>query len=750
MTFARSLLALPLFALLFFALMAAGIAIAPPPVSENVAASEFDAIEARARLSRILGDEAPHPIDSARQDETRAALIKEIEALGFTPEVRETFACRPSPEAPLIDCMMVRNVVFGIGPEEGPAVLAATHYDSVPAAPGASDAGIGIAAWLEVARALANTHLERRVIFLFTDGEEIALIGAWVFATQDKDMADVEAIINLEARGTRGPALFFETNRPNADAIAAFSGAPRGMANSIMADVYEILPNNTDVTELRRDGTDIINIALLEGLEHYHTPQDSLASQDPRSLQHMGDIALHVTRTLAGAPDRGDSQDLVYTDIAGRVFLSAPAGIARVLLALCVLAAFALFWRVGGVGRWRALALPPLALIFAGASAFAIGALFDALRGGGASFWVAHPEATRAWVILLALLGAAAAQALLRVGGATQAGVAAMFWFGALGFALTFVTPGISILFVIPLLVFVVSALIAFAWAPAQRIGASAAGVITLLVWAPLFYLVELALGYSMPYANALVAAVIVLPWLGALVATQEQSQSPTPVLTLVGALALALAWAGLSPSYSPQKPRGLNLTYVSNGVTSEAYVTAGSTRRRLPESLSSMGAFAPLRVAPGDSADTWAASAPIEQVSRPTFEGVRYDDAAREWRATLRTNGAYRTTLRIPRHAGAIAARLRGAEADFERTGGAGDFVNLACQGRSCDGAEVVIKLAEDAAALPWYVLGQYPTTTTEASRTFIARRGDDATPIQFGDSILTIDVLDGPGQAR
>lgn len=216
MTFARSLLALPLFALLFFALMAAGIAIAPPPVSENVAASEFDAIEARARLSRILGDEAPHPIDSARQDETRAALIKEIEALGFTPEVRETFACRPSPEAPLIDCMMVRNVVFGIGPEEGPAVLAATHYDSVPAAPGASDAGIGIAAWLEVARALANTHLERRVIFLFTDGEEIALIGAWVFATQDKDMADVEAIINLEARGTRGPALFFETNRPNA------------------------------------------------------------------------------------------------------------------------------------------------------------------------------------------------------------------------------------------------------------------------------------------------------------------------------------------------------------------------------------------------------------------------------------------------------------------------------------------------------------------------------------------------------
>src|SRR5690606_16460116 len=119
---------------------------------------------------------------------------------------------------------------------------------------------------------------------------------------------------------------------------------------------------------------------LLDGLENYHTPQDSLASQDPRSLQHMGDIALHVTRTLADAPDRGATGEVVYTDLAGRAFISAPSWTGPAALALSALIAFAAFWRAGSAGRWRAFALAPLALVLAGLGAFIVGYALNALR----------------------------------------------------------------------------------------------------------------------------------------------------------------------------------------------------------------------------------------------------------------------------------------------------------------------------------------------------------------------------------
>lgn len=736
--------ALVIFALLFAVLMGAGFALTPPPLRTANAPEQFDAAAARERLARILGNEAPHPIDSDRQDFTRAALIAEIEALGLKPEVRERFACRPHPNNPLIDCMMVRNILFSIGSADGPIILAATHYDSVPAAPGASDAGIGVAAWLEVARVLSQEQLTRRVVFLITDGEEIALMGAHVFATQDPEMEEAQALINLEARGTRGPALFFETNQPNADAIAAFAGSPRGMANSVMADVYEILPNNTDVTEFRRDGLDVINIALLDGLENYHTPQDSLASQDPRSLQHMGDIALHVTRTLASAPDRGGSGEMIYTDLAGRAFVSAPSWAGQVVLALAALIALAMFWRAGASGRWRAFAIAPMSLILAGVGAFAVGYAFSALRGG-AEYWFAHPEAARAWVILLAFVALAKAFWLLRAADAAQAGAAAMAWFALLGFGLSFVTPGIAILFALPAGAYAVLALVSIGWSPALRIGAGLACVLTLLVWAPLFNLVELALGYSMPAANGLVAALILLPFVGVLAQVQGAARWFWPTLALGAGALGAVAWGVLSPSYSPARPLSINVNYVSDGAAGEARIVAGPARRALPPALAAAAPFAPLRVMPGDRAESWAAPAAAEEVARPAFENVTVttDASPRTWRAMLRTNGSYRTTLRIPREAAPLRASVQGVEAAFSETGEGGDFVNLACQGRACDGVEIVVVTEANGADAPWYLLGLYPVTTTEASRAVIAARGPAGTPIQFGDAVATVDSV-------
>ncbi|HYD86227.1 MAG TPA: M20/M25/M40 family metallo-hydrolase [Vitreimonas sp.] len=731
--------ALFILALLFAALMSAGALVEPPPLRAANAAHQFDAAAARARLGRILGDESPHPVDSAAQDVVRARLLTEIRALGFTPEVREQFVCRG--EGLRIECAMVRNVLFSAGPERGPAILAATHYDGVPAGPGASDAGVGVAAWLEIARMLRDEALERRVIFLISDGEEQALLGAQAFV-QSGGMEEVGALVNLEARGTRGPAVFFESNQPNADAAAAFARAPRGMANSVMADVYALLPNSTDVTALTRPGLDVVNIALLEGLEHYHTPQDSLASADVASLQHMGDSALATVRAFAGGPDRGDATPLVYTDIASRLFVRAPAWAAQGALGVSVLIAAFAFWRAEMQGRWRAFAAPAAVLLIAGLSAAAAGFALDALRPGG-TYWFAMPAWTRAWCALAAL--AALPLALM----ATRAprngeliGAAAMLWFALLGFVASFLLPGISILFAIPALAYALFAAIGFFWTPARTVGAIAAALLTLLVWAPALYLTELALGFEFPFASAALMALAAMTWLGLLVRGQGETRWRGAAAVLGAGMIAAAIGAALAPAATSARPAPLNLNYFVDVDEGRARVLAGSAARPLPAPIAAAADFQPERVLPGDRLPSWAAPAALAPAPAPTLTDIAVAEAGGERivRATLAMNGAYRASLRIPRAAAPRSASVAGVSAGFGERDGAGEFVSLACQGRACDGAAIEIVLSGDGDTGEWFIIGQTPGAPARPAAPIRAARPAETTPIQFGDTVVTL----------
>ena len=80
--------------------MCGGIVYDLPAVRTANAPDQFDATGAIARLTRVLGRQVPHPVDSTAQDEVRASLLHEIEALGLKPEVRETSICRPQPRGP--------------------------------------------------------------------------------------------------------------------------------------------------------------------------------------------------------------------------------------------------------------------------------------------------------------------------------------------------------------------------------------------------------------------------------------------------------------------------------------------------------------------------------------------------------------------------------------------------------------------------------------------------------------------------
>lgn len=731
----RQFLILALLALLFAIFMGGAAVLQPSPVRASNSENQFGAAAAIARLERMLGDETPHPVDSDAQDAVRERLLAEIEALGLTPIVRDDFACRPATDGQAMHCARVRNIVFEIGPDEGSAVLAAAHYDSVPAAPGAADDGLGIAVLLESARILRDQQLARRIIFLISDGEEPGLIGAYSFATSDPLMESVEALVNVEARGTRGPATFFESNQPNADAIAAFAGAPRGIASSVMANVYELLPNSTDVSVLTRDGLDVVNLALLDGVEDYHTPQDSLASLDPRSVQHAGDIALYTLARFASTADGGNATEMVYADLGSFVFLSMPRTAAQIVLGVSLLVAFVAFWRTGRDNRWRAFASPLVALILATALAFAAGLVLTFVRPGESYAW-AHPEPARAWCILFALFGALLALMLARgPRNPSQAEAAGFFWYAALGFAASFALPGATIFYAVPALVFALGVLAAFAWKPAQTIGAGLAALLALAIWAPSIALTEIALGFEHPFAFTLLMVMVVFTALG-FIARLSPERVRTPAL-IVGVLALAGVVASAAvPAATPARPSPLNVVYVLDTTANDARLALGTAERRLP---SNFEGFSAEPLLPGDSANSWVTPSPVHAVPTPTLADISVTTANGERivRARLVATGMGRVILRIPATARPLRAALNGAAAELS----ADDFVSIICNGRACDGAALEVVLAEEGDAdADWFVIGQTPGFTTPESVALIARRPADRTPIQNGDGAISI----------
>lgn len=734
---------LALIAALFLVFMTAGAAVEPPAL-RPAGAPGFDARAAQARLRTIIAPEIAHPVDSAAADVVRANLMREITALGLRPEIHEAFACRPQPRYPLIDCGHVRNVVFSMGPDHGPAILAAGHYDSVPAGPGVTDDGMGMSVLLEVARELSHTQLTRRVVFLLSDGEEQALLGAYAFSQSDPLMGDVQSLIELEARGTRGPAVFFESNQPNADAVRTYASVARPVANSITANVYGLLPNSTDVTVLKRPGLDVINIAVLEGLEDYHTPQDSFASQDLRSVQHIGDQALTVIGAWATSADRDEHQELVYTDILSRFFISLPAWLSIALLTVSAAIAFFAFWRSGPEQRWRALALAFASILASALLGAVVWGLFALLLRPGDAFWWAHPEVSRAWCLALGLLGAPlTVLAFGRAMSAAQTEASAQFIFAALGLLLTLVMPGISILFLAPAAFYALGVLAAFAWKPAQIIGGVLAAITALIIWAPMLALNELALGFQFPFANAMLFALAVLPWLGVLARLKGAANWRTPSLVLSVAALAAIVAAALTPSATPARPLPLNISYFYNATANQARILAGSARRALPRELTSAFSFAPEIMLPGDQTPYWSAPASAQPTPAPALQNITItpmENGDRELHAQLRMNGVYRIYLRIPNEARAQHVRMNGAEADYSDVGTSEelpDYVMLGCEGRSCDGAELTVTLGAN--ATDWSIIGLTPGAAAPAQAA-IARRPATRTTVQFGDSTVTL----------
>lgn len=283
----------------------------------------------------------PHALGSPGHARVRTYLIGVLRDLGLQPQVQEatvagllTNAQSVSPSGALFGAASRIGYAYNViarlkGRQPGKALLLVAHYDSQPNTLGAADDGAGVAAILETSRALRQANpLQHDVILLFTDGEENGLFGAKAFLRHPW-AKDVGFILNLEARGNRGPSLTFEMSSQNGWIVEQLAkAAPYPMATSLMYEVYQKLPNVTDFTIFREAGYAGINSAFMDGFVHYHKLSDSPDNLSQNSLQHHGDNLLALTRHFGNISlDQVKAPDKVFFNGVGTWLVHYPTGL---------------------------------------------------------------------------------------------------------------------------------------------------------------------------------------------------------------------------------------------------------------------------------------------------------------------------------------------------------------------------------------------------------------------------------------
>lgn len=413
----------------------------PAARGADAPADAFSTARAWPALEVVAAE--PHPLASARQVEVRAFLEGELERLGVAFE-RQPWSVERNDFTHEGVNLLARLPAREPGATR---VLVVAHYDSRVGAPGAGDDGAAVAAMLECLRALALEAPRRNALeFLFTDGEELGLLGAFAYTSQPAALADVGCVLNFEGRGNAGPAILFETGRDDRAWIEAYAAcATRPLGSSLGPAVYERMPNDTDFTLFRRAGLPGLNFAWIGGGSAYHRAADSVENLDPRALQHHGETMLALARHLGEADlaalgaERGNA---TFFTLPGNLFVHYAAGWDRAVLALAILTVLASLAGALRSGRVTLAALG-LGLVAAPLAALLGAALVAAptlgVRGAAGLLLTASAAhgngASTTWLLVGMVASAFAVAALVarRLGPRTRAGLAAgalLVWLG--------------------------------------------------------------------------------------------------------------------------------------------------------------------------------------------------------------------------------------------------------------------------------------------------------------------------------
>jgi hypothetical protein len=568
-------------------------------------------------------------------------------------------------------------------------------------------------------------------MLLFNEGEELGLVGARAFLA-DPLSRNVDSLINLEARGVRGPVNMFETSRPNATPIAIYASAvARPAANSLSTDVYRLLPNYTDVNSFAERGWLTFNLAPIGNETRYHSPGDDVAAADPVTLRHMGDQTLALAQSLANGAPRLRGGTSIFMDVTGLALVRLPLVLGAALL-LFLLGAFGLTTlRRGGFG-WSATVVLGT-LVGSGLLSWLLLALIGFARPG--MFWRAHPIwthlATYATVILVAVALLAWSARIVGVDRLRSG-----FWllFLCVGALIGLFAPGGIIFFLFPPLLAFIGMVAARWWRPAEAVGSWAAIVVLYVTWGAMIGLLEELLNGGPMWLFAPLGSLLLVPVL--IEARPLIDRTGWRIAAALSSVLALLGWAAsaASPAYSADRQQRFVIQHVTDAASHRGWWSVLNDGAPLPRGFP--GAWRRGKLPIGER-DRWIATAASDPAARAP--GVQLLSRVR--------NGDERTlVLRLSAN-GSESLGLVGPEDAKIRSAGVAGFVrtidpaeegkySLSCSGRSCDGVTLQLT-TDDPKPIDFLVVGTAPLPPGAAG--LLARRPAVARPQYSPDASLT-----------
>ena len=518
----------------------------PAPKSADSDPTGFSADHAK-QLIDTFADEPHSVLHTEAHARSRDEIVTMFKDLGYQPEIHsdpmplsEATNTSQYSEAGLdaLARLNTENIVVRVPGKTDDTMMLTAHYDSAVdfektadgrwdpkpgVSSGASDDGYGVATIIETLRAIKadGRTPERSLLIVITDAEELNLLGAMNEMLHHRaDYDNVDLIVNIEARGTSGPAVMFETSDTNAAATEFFlKNAPRPFATSLMPAVYRMMPNGTDLSIYLKEGFTGLNFASIGNSENYHTASDSPAYSDLTSLQHYGDQVLGLTRAWSfdqDTPQLTDGQDRVFFPVFSGFTVHYPATVGVILgvvaialtAAATVLQARKVRWsRVAGTAwglTWRIVVSAGAAfLVQFGANSFG---LFTSLED---NTWVYR---TVLYLVPTLLAAALITRFLLkrrRDGLSREASMATLLMFAVSSVLFMILLPGAAYPFVLTTVALALTGLVPASLRP---IAAAVACFAVTVLFTPISWMVAEALTASLVAVPIVLTASAVAP----------------------------------------------------------------------------------------------------------------------------------------------------------------------------------------------------------------------------------------------
>ena len=389
-----------------------------------------------------------HPDERAQ---VREYLIDRLESMGADTVMQFRYDSIVGPQNKHVEYTFdAVNLLAEFAPASetvsGTDLMLVAHYDSRYSQPmprdtvwsyGAADDGYGVGVILEtVSLALKNrAEWKQGIKVLFTDAEEPGMKGMKAIWENNREVFDnVGLVLNVEARGTWGPALLFEACPGNAKVQELYaSTAAYPFTYSLTTVVYQFLPMFTDFT-IVKDELPGLNFSNIADVNHYHTDLDNFSNISEKTIQHYGSQILPLTMEYLTGEEyadkdylRSDSDKVNFTIPLLGLFSFSKVG--YIVLCVAVFVLFLLAFALEGLrGRIKAAKVFGFSLKVLGGSVLALligeGFAYACAAAAGAKFNLfgtvqGVPFDNKAMILFMVLMFAACV--LLYMSGRTKA-----------------------------------------------------------------------------------------------------------------------------------------------------------------------------------------------------------------------------------------------------------------------------------------------------------------------------------------